>query len=166
MLRVCKTCKEEKPHDLFTKNSKCLYGITHKCKSCLNLYSKERYPEKRDAVIAIQKKSQAKRRLEGKDVNKASREYNRRNPQYKRFYAAQRKAHVRQATPAWLTTEQKAHIKRIYKLAQTMKDITGIDYHVDHIIPLRGKSVCGLHIPENLQVLRSDLNLSKSNIYS
>ena len=165
MLRVCKSCKTEKAHKDFVKNSKCNFGITHKCKLCLNEENKISYPKNRDRLLAAQKKSVAKRRSEGKDVNKPSREYNKRNPERKRFYAAQRKTHVKQATPRWLNSAQKAHIKRIYRLAQVMKDETGIDYHVDHIIPLRGENVCGLHVPQNLQVLRADLNLSKSNTH-
>ena len=165
MLRVCKSCKEEKAIDQFTKNTKCKYGFTHKCLNCSAAYNLSYYYDNKDKWAETQKKSVTKRRGEGKDVNLPSREYNRRNPEYKRFYAAQRKVHVKQATPAWLSPEQKAHIRRIYKLAQVMKSATGLDYHVDHIIPLRGQNVCGLHVPDNLQVLRSDLNLSKSNTY-
>ena len=166
MLRVCKTCLSEKPHSEFVKNAACKFGITHKCKDCLNKQCREKYPESKDRILSNQKRSVSKRRAEGKDVNKPSREYNRRNPEYKRFYAAQRKAHVKRATPSWLTPDQKAHIKRTYRLAQIMKEETGLDYHVDHIIPLRGKNVCGLHVPKNLRVLRADLNTAKSNIYT
>lgn len=166
MLRLCKHCETEKPHEDFVKNAGCKFGITHKCKACFNAENRATYPQKRDKILATQKRSVEKRRAEGKDVNKPSREYNKRNPEYKRFYASQRKTHVRQATPSWLTSEQKAHIKRTYRLAQIMKDETGIDYHVDHIIPLRGENICGLHVPQNLQVLKADLNLKKSNIYS
>jgi len=165
MLRVCKTCGVEKPLDSFTKNSRCNYGVTHKCLNCSADYHSDYYRNNTEQRAKTQKKSVAKRRAGGRDVNKPSREYNKRNPEYKRFYASQRKAHVKRATPSWLTDSQKAHIKRTYKLAQTIRDATGLDYHVDHIIPLRGENVCGLHVPENLRVLRADLNLSKSNIY-
>jgi len=76
---------------------------------------------------------------------------------------AKRRAKASQATPNWLSDTHKAHIKRTYKLAQSIREATGLDYHVDHIVPLNGSNVCGLHVPWNLQVLRADLNLSKSN---
>lgn len=67
------------------------------------------------------------------------------------------------ATPKWLTEEHYAQIVDIYKEREILTEITGILYHVDHIVPLQGETVCGLHVPWNLQVIPATENLSKSN---
>lgn len=69
-------------------------------------------------------------------------------------------------TPKWLTNEQKEEIIQFYEIAKQMKETTGVAYHVDHIIPLCGKKVSGLHVPWNLQVITAKENLSKYNKYS
>lgn len=67
------------------------------------------------------------------------------------------------ATPSWLTEQHHEQIKEIYTHAKECGMLTGDKYHVDHIVPLQGESVCGLHVPWNLQVLPSDINIAKSN---
>jgi 5-methylcytosine-specific restriction endonuclease McrA len=75
---------------------------------------------------------------------------------------ARRRRH-RQATPPWLTRAQKTEIRQLYQIAITATKLTGVQYVVDHIVPLRSEVVCGLHVPWNLQVLTQDENLAKSN---
>jgi hypothetical protein len=75
---------------------------------------------------------------------------------------ARRRKH-RQATPPWLTRKQKGEIRQLYQIAITMSRTTGEPYVVDHIIPLRGNEVCGLHVPWNLRVVTREENLKKSN---
>jgi hypothetical protein len=58
-----------------------------------------------------------------------------------------------QATPKWLTTEQKAEIRALYREAAYQTARTGEPHVVDHIVPLGGKIVCGLHAPWNMRVL-------------
>ena len=69
----------------------------------------------------------------------------------------------KRATPKWLTPEQRKQIVDIYEHMRDCRVVTGEDYHVDHIVPLRGENVCGLHVPWNLQVLPASVNLAKSN---
>ena len=75
---------------------------------------------------------------------------------------ARRRKH-RDATPPWLTRKQKSEIRQLYQIAITMTQTTGERYVVDHIVPLRGESVCGLHVPWNLRVITREENLIKSN---
>lgn len=75
---------------------------------------------------------------------------------------ARRRKH-RQATPAWLTRTQRSEIRQMYQVAITLTKTTGEQYVVDHIVPLRGKDVCGLHVPWNLRVITQEENLAKSN---
>lgn len=64
--------------------------------------------------------------------------------------------------PEWLEFNNLA-IQEFYDKAQELSVLTGLVYHVDHIIPLQGKLVCGLHVYNNLQVLLSTDNISKKN---
>ena len=66
------------------------------------------------------------------------------------------------ATPSWANKDK---IKEIYTQAQTLTRDTGIQHEVDHIIPLQGKLVSGLHVEDNLQILTRKENRAKHNRY-
>lgn len=62
-----------------------------------------------------------------------------------------------------LSETDKAAIKQIYAKCREMNAAQARKYHVDHIVPLAGKYVCGLHVPWNLQILEGLENARKSN---
>jgi hypothetical protein len=65
----------------------------------------------------------------------------------------------RVAQPPWIDN---AAVKAVYLKAKEISAITGELHHVDHIIPLRGRTVSGLHVPWNLQIIPADENRRKS----
>jgi hypothetical protein len=74
-----------------------------------------------------------------------------------------RKARIEQATPPWADKEA---IRLIYEMSKTITAQTGIQHHVDHIIPLKSDLVCGLHIAENLRIIPAVHNLRKGNKFT
>ncbi len=73
---------------------------------------------------------------------------------------AKRKAAMLLRTPLWADMEA---IVRFYEEARRLTDETGIQHEVDHIVPMQGKLVSGLHIPGNLRVITCNENRKKGN---
>ena len=115
------------------------------------------YERNRDAVIA---RAQA-RPVE--EQRRYKREYQLKNPDLYKTLVSLRRRRFRDATPKWLTAEQKMEIRLKYRLAIELSRRTGMRHAVDHIVPLQGDDVCGLHVPWNLQVITQEENLKKSN---
>lgn len=69
------------------------------------------------------------------------------------------------ATPKWLTPDQQKQIEEFYSICKEIQWLSNPcdPLEVDHIIPLQGENVCGLHVPWNLQILPRSQNLQKSN---
>lgn len=110
--------------------------------------------QQKRARVANPDKFREKDRI--RDQQPERREYNRKR---KHRY----RDRLSNATPPWLTFEQYEEIDEIYARAIRKTEETGIVYHVDHIEPIKGDSVCGLHVPWNLRAIPAQLNLSKSN---
>jgi hypothetical protein len=104
------------------------------------------------------KATKRKNKLTRKDTVKA--EYKRNKADYF-SRAAARRATVKQVTPAWA---DKVEIAEVYTIAGKLNGFfTKPFFHVDHIVPLNNRLVCGLHTPANLQLLPAQANLSKNN---
>lgn len=89
----------------------------------------------------------------------ATRAWRRKNPGAASAAAMQRRMDKLQRTPPWVDREV---IKYVYLVARSYRD-AGINVHVDHIVPLRGETVSGLHVPWNLQIIPAKENLRKGN---
>jgi len=96
----------------------------------------------------------------------AKRAYKINNPHKTQASSVKRKVGKIQRTPKWLSSEEFWLIEEIYALAALRTKMHGFSWHVDHIIPLQGKTVSGLHVPENLQVIPWLDNVKKANRYA
>jgi transposase-like protein len=94
---------------------------------------------------------------------KAARAWSKLNPGKDRAQTAKRRARLMQATPGWAEYKE---IMELYIQCTSKSRDTGISHHVDHIVPLRGKLVCGLHCTDNLQIITAEENMSKGNTWN
>lgn len=154
MTKICVKCTKTKSlSDFYVNRNKCKKCC---CKDAINWQSKNK-----DKVRKHLRKYQAKWRVKNAKIYKI--QHNKRSKQHylanKKYYNAKtrlREKRIRNAMPKWLTTGQIEEMKNFYKNCPE-------GFHVDHIIPLKGKNISGLHVPSNLQYLHAKENLSKSN---
>ncbi|MQB02341.1 MAG: hypothetical protein GEU78_19300 [Actinobacteria bacterium] len=153
LLKRCIRCAAEKPRSEFNKGAKrAKDGLHSYCRKCQSVYAAT--PDKRDKRRACTARWRAAdveraRRLERAATKKPSRRA------AIRAKAALRRAQKLQATPTWADHDK---IKEIYRTCPE-------GYHVDHIVPLMGENVCGLHVHNNLQHLPAAANIKKGNRY-
>lgn len=88
----------------------------------------------------------------------ASAKWRKRNLATAAAAAMRRKAKLLLRTPAWADHEK---IRQFYDLARKLTEETGVIHEVDHIFPLQGKTVSGLHVHTNLQILTRQANRAK-----
>lgn len=127
---------------------------------------KKHYEANKEKLLAQAKKWQANNRerirakkkewnvANKKHIAQKNKQYRQENAGLKNAHTARRRALKLQATPPWADI---VYIKSIYEKAAEA------GMHVDHIIPLQGELVCGLHVERNLQLLTPTENSSKGN---
>ena len=79
------------------------------------------------------------------------------------YLNALRKRVIKQRTPLWLSSFDRLKIKCYYSIAAMLTSVNKESWHVDHVVPLQGEIVSGLHVPNNLQLLRGIDNIRKKN---
>lgn len=128
-------------------------------KEYMREYMRKRYtedPKHRD-------KQKEYRQANRDNHRKYMREYIRNNAEKFNAITAKRRAAKLNRTPAWLTSDDFRAIEGIYATAKLWTEQTGEPWHVDHIVPLQGENVSGLHVAENLRVIPASLNMTKGN---
>lgn len=91
--------------------------------------------------------------------------YREANPEKHNFKEAKRRASKLQRTPKWFNELDRFVITEAFDLAKLRANSFGFKWHVDHIVPLQGKLVSGLHVASNIQVIPATVNLQKNNNY-
>lgn len=171
-MRTCQVCNSSIEHKIKSakfcgSNCKDLAWQVANWSKVLSIATKYRKSEKGQQKITLNRpkineqcKAWKLNNLSRKrELDRAYHKRNRDNPEYlakRRHHEAMRRARKLQATPKWLTKEHLEQIKQIYKECPKT-------YHVDHIIPLKGENVSGLHVPWNLQCLPGIVNRVKHN---
>ena len=160
----CIQCfKEFKPRTKLSKycskyccNKKFYYDNYEKSVNIRKQYSKDNKDKvsKKDAIYYENNTDRLK---------KQTAEYAFNNRDSCNYKCAKYNAIKTKAAPKWLTKEHFEQIKEFYKEAKRLEELDGVKRHVDHIIPLQGKTVSGLHVPWNLRVITAKENMNKSN---
>lgn len=128
---------------------------------------RKKYAENPEKELVISRVRAAEWRAANPDKVKAQKPlkqaYKRANPHKSAALCAKRRSAKMLRTPNWLSNDDLWMIEQAYELAALRKKATGVAWHVDHVVPLQGQDVSGLHVPWNLQVIPWRQNLSKGN---
>lgn len=152
--KKCSSCNNIKSFEEFNINVSSFDSLHSQCKICGNQQSKVYYLDNKDSIS----KNKKEYYYDNKDeILEKQKEYSKQHYQNnKAYYKAKTLARLNSlhaATPKWANM---AEMNLVYSMCEE-------GYHVDHIIPLHGKLVCGLHVEHNLQYLPAGDNLAKGN---
>lgn len=178
-MKVCSKCKVEKDEKAFQPCKTSVDGLRGQCKTCRQTVQAEWIKKNRDAINSRSKELYAKSterykkykqkwRVKNKDKQiAAKREWAKLNKHVVNFNTAQRRAKKKNATPSWA---DKSYIKDLYENCREAEGVflkvgLKVKFHVDHVVPLRSRKVCGLHCEQNMQILNIQENSSKGNWY-
>lgn len=165
-MKQCKRCLETKDESEFYTDKNRKSGLVAQCKLCYSLRNESSYKQRRvDPEYAAKECARVQQwRIENSEkYRQGYTNYYKRNA--KAIYTRLKfiKCARNNRNPEWLSDEDKWIITEIYRLADQRTEVLGYKWEVDHIIPLKGKQVSGLHVPANLQVVPAEYNRSKGN---
>lgn len=190
--KACSKCGEEFPLSLFHADKSRSDGRHPWCKKCRAIAGKNHFassdkaenrektarwrknnPEKTLEIgrVSHQKNKEkrndycrAYRKSNLEKAREASRAWARDNPVKMKMTNAARRSAKHAATPLWAREEFDLFaVSEAYSLSSLRTKVMGTQWHVDHIVPLRSKKVCGLHCSANLQVIPGAVNHAKGN---
>lgn len=171
-MKTCSKCNIEKHKYNFNKSKKAKDGLFSYCKECRKKvntewrntnsnYMSEYYNRNSEELLQKSKEWYSANKEYGKYIR---RKYSKENRNIKNTLEAKRRSNKLIRTPKWASLEK---IKSYYNVCAFFNEVNGYTkYHVDHIIPLQGKLVSGLHVENNLQVILAEDNIKKGNRYN
>lgn len=140
--RKCPCCNTTKPSESFWINKSTASGLSTYCKICTKAKREGKYDPDKTKVKNLVWRKNNRGRMKG--------------------YGIARAKQTRLATPKWANMDK---IEEVYKQRDALNLASNTVYHVDHIVPLKSKLVCGLHVEHNLQVLPELENKKKCNYF-
>jgi 5-methylcytosine-specific restriction endonuclease McrA len=162
-MKKCWECNTTKSLTEFYKNKSKKDGLTTECKFCITVRRKLN----REKHVDYMKNYNPQYYLKNRDtVLSQTIAYAKNNRGKKNAIAMRYKTNKLQRTPKWIKDVFVKEIEVFYKRTQLIKIFTGEVWQVDHIIPLQGKKVSGLHVPWNLQLLPAVENQVKGNKFT
>lgn len=183
-LKDCPKCGELKVFSEFSPDKRGRLGLKNQCKACSRETRKGYYARVTGPALAATRDERKAKRDAEKIARKPAVEAkrNERKRKYMRIYRAEkpavlrgwveanrhrynaikkaRKASQLKATPGWA---DKAAIDQYYLLASYLTVELGVEFHVDHVVPLRSDIVQGFHAQNNLAIMPGFVNQAKSN---
>jgi len=168
-MKKCIKCNLEKENTQFHKKETAKDKLFSWCIDCHRIITKTRYSERRKGNKAFIDSESARvkawRLANPEKYKESSTRYINNNRGTIVAKVTAYRINKNKRTPKWVDSEESWLIKEVYRLAADRTKNTGIEWHVDHIIPLHGKKVSGLHTISNLQVIPGKSNKCKSNKY-
>ena len=176
-IKTCASCKVSKELSLFGKRNDQKDGYSYYCKSCkyetdkiyrlknresLLQKKKEYYLANRDVHLERMKQHYQENSVEYKTRSKKWKDNNR---DLHNASCMERYTIKLNRCPAWAKELTDLVCEEAYRKAKVLENLAGVPHDVDHIVPLRGKTVSGLHIYNNLQVIPAFENRSKKHHY-
>lgn len=160
---VCTKCFIEKSVEDFPKAKTCVSGHRSYCSACKNKQTASYYYKDKQKHRAIADKWM---QANPEKVLQIKQAWKKRNPLQVKVDSAKRSAIKRSASVEWDLELTDFVFEEAHHLRGIRDTLFGFKWHVDHVIPLQGKNVCGLHVWNNFAVIPASVNLRKNNRYA
>lgn len=138
------------------------YVASKTCVECANVAANKTKDKNPRKYLALVKKWQQANQNKTAEYQRT---YRLRNVGQRNLWTMNYKAAKAERMPTWLNDAEIFEMECVYKYCAGLRNV-GLDYHVDHVVPLRGDNVSGLHVSWNLQVIPGHENMSKGNTFN